>query len=327
MKKISFLLFGLAWFCCGQAQDEAYKGGSADGSALGFLITPFGFSNNYSPFLGGAGDGNSRDEIVTPLGPANHFAPFIGGEGDGYSRVELVTPFGFANNFSPFLGGEGDGYSGISFINQVFAFPHQFYTYFGGSNDGWTGYLQPGVIILPVTLFQFRGEEFGEMNRLHWITEFETNTDKFSVERSADGTRFTNLSSLSAAGFTSGRKDYQLLDSLPLTGRNFYRIRMWDKDGSSKLSPVILIERKDMFRAIVVYPNPVQSQLRVRLYQPLTGEITWRITDLQGRKVLEQKTPGNNELYQVNIGHLSAGSYLLEARFGSRVETIRFIKQ
>lgn len=279
------------------------------------------------PYRGGSADGFSRAEMVTPLNAPTQFTPFVGGQGSGFASVALVTPLGYPNHFTPYTGGNGDGFSGQSINNEVFAYPHQFYAYLGGANDGWTGQLLPNAAVLPLTLFQFRGEEKNGRHLLHWITESESNTSHFVVERSSKSLGFLALGKRAARGNWSGRTTYTFTDSLPLQGRNQYRIQMWDNDGTFRYSPIIMLEKKTLVNALVIYPNPVTSALRVKLTLPLDGEIQWRVSDAQGRNVLTQKTAGNFPLYQINIWHLPPGTYLLQAITQKGTETVQFVKQ
>ncbi|HEY0040214.1 MAG TPA: hypothetical protein VGB71_06090, partial [Flavisolibacter sp.] len=240
MKKTYLLLLSIIVFYVQlMAQNESYRGGSSDGYARNELMTAFAFPNS--------------------------FAPFRGGSSDGYAKIELVTPFAFANNFAPFIGGTSDGYAGISLINMVFPFPSHFSIYLGGTSDGWAGHLQQSVIILPITLFQFRGEDVNGMHKLFWATSTELNSSHFEIERSGDGTQFLYLSRLDAKGTNSNRTEYVAMDSVPLKGKNFYRLKMIDKDGSFKYSPVILLAKADMMISMTIYPVPVKQMLQVRI--------------------------------------------------------------
>lgn len=301
MKKIQMLLMIVCSGLLVNAQNEAYRGG--------------------------ASDGHSRTEQVTAFPFPTSFQPYLGGSGDGYAIVEMVTPLGFANNFAPFLGGSGDGYTSLDLTNQVFAFPPQFYAYLGGANDGWTGYLVPNALILPLTLFQFSGEEQDGKHWLYWTTENEVNTSHFAIERSNNGQTFLPLAQVAAKGNFSGRTDYHVVDSLPLKGTNYYRIKMWDKDGKFKYSPIILLEKQSLVNALIVFPNPVSQSLRIKLAEPVSQAIQWTVHDLTGRRVVSQQTSGGSQLYQINVAHLPAGNYILEVEFDKRKERIQFTKQ
>ena len=302
MKKTYLLLLSIIVFYVQlMAQNESYRGGSSDGYAKNELMTAFAFPNN--------------------------FAPFRGGSSDGYAKIELVTPFAFANNFAPFIGGTSDGYAGISLINMVFPFPSHFSIYLGGTSDGWAGHLQQSVIILPITLFQFRGEDVNGMHKLFWATSTELNSSHFEIERSGDGMRFLYLGRLDAKGTNSIRTEYVAMDSVPLKGKNFYRLKMIDKDGSFKYSPVILLAKADVMISMTIYPVPVKQMLQVRINDHAGENITWIIFDAVGRKLINQQSSGSLGSYGIDVSTFRPGVYFLEVLIGEKKQTIQFIKE
>jgi hypothetical protein len=119
-------------------------------------------------------------------------------------------------------------------------------------NNGGVGGINP----LPLNLLTFDATRQVKKVLLQWTTENELNTDKFEVERSADGIQYSSIGTVRA--FNNNLKNnYSFTDILPLTGLNFYRLRMVDKDGSFRNSPVRKIYFDNKVDDILVYPNPV----------------------------------------------------------------------
>lgn len=162
MKKIPvLLLFSLSIFCAA-AQNEAYKGGSADGHSLTEQVTPLGNAAIFQPYFGGISDGYAHDSLINyaPATPALLFAPYTGSAADGYSADSVITFTQYAsiNMFSPYLGTLGDGYD----IDSVITFNQHGYIpmygpYAGGMADGWAGYPIFGITIVPINLYHLRG--------------------------------------------------------------------------------------------------------------------------------------------------------------------------
>lgn len=95
---------------------------------------------------------------------------------------------------------------------------------------------------LPVELIAFDGAVEGEQNRLWWSTATETDNDRFEVERSADGIDFEWLEDVEAIGNSQQVTHYHLIDTEPLSGLNYYRLKQVDTDGSAAYSAVIVLE-------------------------------------------------------------------------------------
>lgn len=102
-----------------------------------------------------------------------------------------------------------------------------------------------GSTPLPVELIAFEGAVEGEQNRLWWSTATETDNDRFEVERSADGVDFDRLADVEARGNSQQVTHYLMMDTDPLNGLNYYRLKQVDTDGSNSYSPVIVLENGD----------------------------------------------------------------------------------
>jgi len=114
--------------------------------------------------------------------------------------------------------------------------------YTGSAPD--RGYAEAGVI-LPIKLTDFFVVENKSKNLLTWKTAMESNSDYFSVERSSNGQDFTAIGRVSAAGFSSTEINYNFTDLAPLSGINYYRLVMVDKDASKDLSNTVSINNKN----------------------------------------------------------------------------------
>ncbi len=106
--------------------------------------------------------------------------------------------------------------------------------------------LNYGTIIVPVTLVNFTAiAKPNKSTLLQWTTATEINSDHFLVERSSNGTNFTQVGSVNASGNTSTTIAYQLTDYFPETGMNYYRLKMVDRDGQFKYSETIIVTFKN----------------------------------------------------------------------------------
>ena len=148
-----------------------------------------------------------------------------------------------------------------------------------------------GSAPLPVELLQFTATRQGAAVNLAWATASEKNSAYFLVQRSADGRTFTDLNRVAAQGTSTRRHDYSSLDTAPLAGMNYYRLRQVDNDGTAAYSPIAVVyfEGKSATPALVAYPNPAPAQgfqlLAINL--GTTGG-TVKVYDNVGRLVLTQ---------------------------------------
>ena len=77
-----------------------------------------------------------------------------------------------------------------------------------------------------------------------------------------------------------------------------------------------------------IFPNPNPGLFTVELPQPATPGMTFRVTDLAGRLVLEKQTEAGSQQQTVQAGNLPDGLYFLQVVQGGRVLAVeKFVKQ
>lgn len=109
---------------------------------------------------------------------------------------------------------------------------------------------------LPMELISFDAEAIDSEVHLRWTTASETNSDRFVVERSTDGSNFDQVLLVPAAGNSSNTLHYSAIDVEPLTGTSYYRLRRLDRDGKQDLGPVVVIHKKELGPGVRIFPNP-----------------------------------------------------------------------
>jgi hypothetical protein len=196
-------------------------------------------------------------------------------------------------------------------------------------------YVHTGTFILPVTSLEFTGEQSGPVNRLIWKTGTEANNSGFELQRSADGINFSRIAFIASKaenGNSTSQLNYSYTDARPITGNNYYRLKQVDKDGKFTYSNIVLLGRKVTDITLSsVYPNPAERELNLVITSPKAEKITIIVTDLSGKVVMQQPSQlvsGENQ-YQMNVGYLSAGTYLVKVICANGCETAvhKFVKQ
>jgi hypothetical protein len=110
---------------------------------------------------------------------------------------------------------------------------------------------------LPIELLSFTGEKVDESKvRLLWSTASERDNEYFTVYRSLDMQTWTEVGTAPGAGTSQSRIDYDLVDTSPHVGTNYYRLRQTDFDGTFVDSHVIAVD-VDVGKTFAVFPNPV----------------------------------------------------------------------
>jgi choice-of-anchor B domain-containing protein len=112
--------------------------------------------------------------------------------------------------------------------------------------------------ILEVSLTEFTAEaRSGGFTRLNWNTEAENNFSHFIIQRSADGSVYTDLYKLPGSGTPSS---YLYDDESPARGINFYRLKQVDQDGKISYSEIRYVFHYLSNQAIKLFPNPIVNR-------------------------------------------------------------------
>ncbi|NML23993.1 T9SS type A sorting domain-containing protein [Pseudoflavitalea sp. G-6-1-2] len=165
---------------------------------------------------------------------------------------------------------------------------------------------------LPLVWVSFNTQCISNGTRITWKTQQEQNTATFVIRRSTDGIKWTDISSMPAAGNSQTVLSYTFTDLQTPAATNYYQIAQRDIDGRQTYSPV-LISKCGQSESIKVYPNPVRNNCWVSIQSETASPVSLRLYDsrgalLQGKSINIQ--PGSNQI-PLSLGGLPTGNYVL----------------
>ena len=142
--------------------------------------------------------------------------------------------------------------------------------------------------ILPLNSLYLRAYLMSSIIQLQWQVLSEKNINYFVVERSTDGLNFKPIASKKAIANGSILADYTLDDYNPLLGRNLYRIKQLNIDGSVAYSNTIKVDyaQNDM-SSVSVYPNPIIDDFDIKFNQK--GHYNLSLINSLGQNVWKQE--------------------------------------
>ena len=181
-------------------------------------------------------------------------------------------------------------------------------------------YLRPAVTgsALPISLTSFKAARNNKHAQLSFSTALERDNDYFSIERSADASRFTEIGQVPGAGDSNVPKDYTFTDEQPLPGKNYYRLRQVDFDGTFSYSNVVSVDFGSK-GGLMLSPVPaVRNQLRVTLEKAQEDGV-WQILDMSGRVIRSGIFPAETEQYEFQTGEMPEGVYVFQLTLGQVV--------
>lgn len=181
------------------------------------------------------------------------------------------------------------------------------------------------VVLLPITWLSFRCEALqNQTTLLQWKTASETNTRAFFVERSNNGSDYSSIGEVPAAGYSQSPRSYSFSDPEPATGKTLYRVRMEDMDGHIAYSEVCSSNANQAATAapLKVYPNPTRGGLYMVALEP-ERNFVWEVYTPAGKQVASGLS--KDGLAEANMHHLSEGVYIMRVTGSGLAENHRII--
>jgi hypothetical protein len=173
-----------------------------------------------------------------------------------------------------------------------------------------------GAQALPVTLVDFSGQEKDSRIELQWKTVDERNMNSYEVLRSADGTNFDMIGLVFAWDNNSPSNKYIFPDNNPLPGKNYYRLKMVDRDGKHSFSNIIRFSSEAISTAkILITPNPATAgKIGVQFNGIDNGVFSIQLRSMTGhlqesRSVMVTRN-GHTEILDMKKG-IAAGTYFV----------------
>ncbi len=179
---------------------------------------------------------------------------------------------------------------------------------------------------LPVELTYFEGSNTGEDIVLKWATATESNNEGFEIQRSYDGSGWKTIGFVRGVGTTQETtQHYSFIDQQPLVGINYYRLKQIDFDGRFEYHKVISIEIESSDSDVILFPNPVTSDMNVYLPSTWEGNSSIEIIDISGRIIKQDVIIGVT--HNLDVSKLGNGYYVMRIINNRNVSTKYFVKR
>ena len=288
-----------------------YRDSDADGFG-----EPTDFVMNCDPVFGRVDNGddcNDNDNTIYPNAP--EFCD--GKDNDCDAAVDEGQPV------KQYLDADSDGYGNpANFMTSCSALAGR--VLLGGDCNDNDNNIFPGVggcAALPLTLVDFTVKEDNQKAIASWTTTDEINTSHFELERSADGNNFQKIAAIPAMNAPGDHK-YNYVDAQPFNGKNYYRIKMVDIDGTYTYSRIASLNGTETKAISTIYPNPASDRVNVVIAEN-SNDLSIQLISLDG-KILQTKRFAVRGTHQFNVAKLSAGIYFIKVSNG---EIHKLVKQ
>ena len=192
-----------------------------------------------------------------------------------------------------------------------------------GGTVGGGGKVEGGGT-LPIELISFKANNNQNSVELSWTTATEINNDFFTIERSMDAENWKEISFIAGAGNSNALLNYSFTDQNPIIGKQYYRLKQTDYDGSFTYSEILVVNMgEEISSAIKLYPNPTLGQLHIEAENLDKDNIF--VFDVLGKEVTNKIsiTQSGDNQFTLDLSNLPVGMFFIKTPSA----TAKFFKQ
>ncbi|MDF2386350.1 T9SS type A sorting domain-containing protein [Nostoc ellipsosporum NOK] len=170
---------------------------------------------------------------------------------------------------------------------------------------------------LPVRLLSFAGRTTARGNQLDWAVTEQLNIQRYTVERSSNGTSFSAIGSVTANSFADYRYDFT--DVNPQAGINYYRLAIVE-NGQTTYSNTIRLDGRGQQR-ITLAPTPASDKVILQSSDLQLLGTNARLINLSGQPVKNVRI--TQMPYTLDIRDIPAGYYVLVLEDNTSLKVIK----
>ncbi|MEO1258253.1 MAG: PQQ-dependent sugar dehydrogenase [Bacteroidota bacterium] len=165
----------------------------------------------------------------------------------------------------------------------------------------------------------FNAEKNNRTVQLNWEMVFENNISYFEIERGNSIFDFKAIWKI----YPNNLSEYSLTDFYPLTGANFYRLKIWQDQNVFHYSTPVMVDFAVEGDDILLYPNPAKNLINVSIKNTYAEKINFKLYQLNGALVFKTNWPVELNAYfneQLFLPNLPQGIYFYEIKNGEELK-------
>ncbi len=164
---------------------------------------------------------------------------------------------------------------------------------------------------LPIELLFFGVTVIENSVEIHWQTASETNNDYFTIERSQDLLRWKETARIDGAGNSSKLLNYSTVDSPPIVGTYYYRLKQTDFNGQFDYSHLESVHVNEIYsnlslsqfsNEVIISGKNIDSQY-FAVYNTLGHDVTSQT----------ERTIQTSSKMVINLSYLKPGIYFIKS--------------
>ncbi|HLC82725.1 MAG TPA: T9SS type A sorting domain-containing protein [Bacteroidia bacterium] len=172
-------------------------------------------------------------------------------------------------------------------------------------------------ILLPIELISFEAKCTDKKVEISWAVASQNNNDFFTIERTANGFDFEIIGTVDGAGNSNQIIYYSFVDTVPLEGVSYYRLKQTDFNGEYEYYN-LLESVCDGSPSFVLYPNPASDKLTMKFNYLKNENYMLIVQDALGRTV-QTITNIQSEKIEIEQHDLESGFYFLQLQTDKQI--------
>lgn len=165
---------------------------------------------------------------------------------------------------------------------------------------------------LGLELLSFDAKKSGDQRsaNLTWTFSSVENLKNFEIEKSADAGSFEKLGMVNVTSLLK----YELNDDSPFNGRNYYRLKIIDKQEIVSYSEVRMLTFGKANSEVSLYPNPAQTTFTIHTTDASLLNTEAIVYDLNGKTVSHFSLTNENTI--ISAENWLTGMYIIRLQNG-----------
>src|SRR5690554_1466908 len=165
--------------------------------------------------------------------------------------------------------------------------------------------------------------------QLYWATSAEVDNNYFEIHRAGENLQWYDIMSVNAVGESDTPQSYNALDPELTYGNTYYRVKLYDNDGSFVFSNVATVFYTSDLpgSAIIAYPNPTgDGRVYIRIPHALAGQdATITVYDIAGKLIRDTKYIANTAIKEIDLQGAQTGMYIIKIASPLFTETLKVL--
>ncbi len=156
-------------------------------------------------------------------------------------------------------------------------------------------------LVVPLALLDLDGFYDNGQIVLNWQTTNDVDKNKFIVQRKDTESTWKDIGTV----YYSSSEVYKFIDTDPLVGINYYRLKQIDNNASIDYSQTITVQNTEVIDELIIFPNPFESEIHM---SNVTRDMAIDIVDISGHILLQKNI---NQSGKLSLAHLPSGVYFV----------------